>query len=86
MKNGLIIDEFGSKFYYLNNKFHKEDGPAIESFNGDKYWYLNGKHHREDGPALEYPSGYKEWYLNGQKIHCKDNEEFLRIVNLIEFM
>ena len=33
----------GTKFWYLNDNLHREDGPAIEYANGDKYWYLNGK-------------------------------------------
>jgi hypothetical protein len=86
MRNGLIITKHGSKYYYLNDELHREDGPAIEYLDGHKEWYFNGKSHREDGPAIEYASGDKSWYVNGQQIHCKDNEEFLRIVNLIEFM
>ena len=43
----------GSKFWYLNNKKHREDGPAAEYSNGFKWWYLNGELHREDGPAAE---------------------------------
>jgi hypothetical protein len=86
MKNGLIIDEYGDKRYYMNDLLHREDGPAIEYPNGDKYWYLNGDLHREDGPSCEYSHGDKAWYLNGKQIHCKDNEEFLRIVKLIEFI
>jgi hypothetical protein len=54
----------GYKFWYLNGKLHREDGPAIEWADGDKWWYLNGKLHREDGPAIEYASGDKRWYLN----------------------
>jgi hypothetical protein len=86
MNNGLIIDKDDNKFYYLNDKLNREDGPAIESANGSKKWYINGKRHREDGPAVEHSHGSKYWYLNGQEIICKDNEEFLRIVNLIEFL
>jgi hypothetical protein len=33
----------GDKFWYLNGKRHREDGPAIEDADGDKWWYLNGK-------------------------------------------
>jgi len=33
----------GSKYWYLNDKLHREDGPAIEYNDGDKYWYLKGK-------------------------------------------
>ena len=41
------IDKNGNKFYYVNNKLHREDGPAIEYTNGGKEWYINGKRHRE---------------------------------------
>jgi hypothetical protein len=61
----------GSKFWYLNDKLHREDGPAFEGSDGTKSWYLNGKRHREDGPAFEWSSGTKFWYLNG-KYHRED--------------
>jgi hypothetical protein len=54
----------GDKYWYLNNKLHREDGPAVEYASGEKNWCLNGKRHREDGPAVECAS-YKLWYLNG---------------------
>ena len=56
----------GNKFWYLNGKYHREDGPAIEYAGGDKFWYKEGKYHRIDGPACEYSNGDKEWYLNGE--------------------
>jgi hypothetical protein len=62
---------YGSKFWYLNGKLHREDGPAIEWASGGKRWYLNDELHREDGPAIEYASGDKLWYLNG-KLHRED--------------
>ena len=65
------VYEDGNKFWYLNGKYHREDGPAIEWPDGTKFWYLNGKYHREDGPALEYADGTKKWYLNG-KLHRED--------------
>jgi hypothetical protein len=65
------IDEFGSKEWRLNGKYHREDGPAVEYPGGTKQWWLNGKYHREDGPAVEYANGTKEWYLNG-KWHRED--------------
>jgi len=37
----------GSKFWYLNGKLHREDGPACEYTNGDKYWYLAGVEYTE---------------------------------------
>ena len=31
----------GTKEWYLNDKLHREDGPAMEFANGTKWWYLN---------------------------------------------
>jgi hypothetical protein len=59
----------GIKSWCLNDKLHREDGPAWEYPNGTKYWYLNGKLHREDGPACESFNGTKEWWLNDKQVH-----------------
>jgi len=67
MKNGLEVDKFGTKRWYLNGKFHRVGGPAIECADGTKSWYLNGEQHRVDGPAVEYANGTKYWYLNGKQ-------------------
>jgi hypothetical protein len=80
-----VIDQYGTKKWYDDNgKLHRDDGPAIECSYGlkNKSWYINGLRHRLDGPAIEDCDGYKSWYLNGIKIHCNDNEEFLRIVKM----
>ena len=61
----------GDKEWYLNGKYHREDGPARELANGSKMWYLNGDIHREDGPAVDNADGVKLWYLNG-KCHRED--------------
>ena len=37
-----IIDDDGNKFFYMNGKFHNENGPAIIYANGIKNWYLDG--------------------------------------------
>ena len=39
----LIIYSNGTKAWYQNGKFHREDGPAIEYADGRKYWYQNGR-------------------------------------------
>ena len=62
------IYDNGTKYWFLNDELHREDGPAVERADGTKWWYLNGKCHREDGPAVEYASGNKAWYLN-EKLH-----------------
>jgi hypothetical protein len=63
---GIAEHPNGSKEWFLNDKRHRVDGPAIEDADGSKYWYLNDKYHREDGPAVECADGEKQWYLNGQ--------------------
>ena len=65
----------GTKFWYLNGKYHREDGPAVEYANGDKGWYLNGKLHREDDPAIEWADGTKFWYLNGIKMTEEEHQQ-----------
>lgn len=68
MKTYIVkVDDDGTKYWYLNDRLHREDGPAVENANGSKYWYLNGDLHRTDGPAVEYADGSKEWYLNGKR-------------------
>jgi hypothetical protein len=62
----------GTKTWYLNDKLHRTDGPAVEWTNGYKAWYLNGKRHREDGPAIEWSTGAKFWYINGKSLSEKE--------------
>ena len=61
---GVVKDEYGDIFHYLNGLYHREDGPACEYADGSKHWYFNGKLHRTDGPAKELSYGRKEWWLN----------------------
>jgi hypothetical protein len=44
MKNGLIIDGWGNKYYYLNDQLHRENGPAFEDIVGNKLWYYHGQY------------------------------------------
>ena len=32
----------GIQHWFLNDKLHREDGPAVEFADGCKLWYLNG--------------------------------------------
>ena len=61
------VDEGGTKYWYLNDKLHRDDGPAVEYSDGTKKWYLNGEVHRTDGPAVEYAGGINRWYLNNKE-------------------
>jgi hypothetical protein len=68
----LEVDENGNKFWKLNGKYHREDGPAIEGGNGTILWYLNGFLHRVDGPAIEWSNGSKAWFIKGCSYLTKD--------------
>ena len=63
----------GGKYWYLGDKLHREDGPAVEYFNGTKEWYLNGKQLTKDefneamNPTKELTIGELESML-GYKI------------------
>ena len=48
IEHTVMVYDDGSKYWWLNGKLHREDGPAIEGADGDKSWYLNGKLHREE--------------------------------------
>jgi len=61
----------GDKAWYLNDKRHREDGPAIEFSDGGKEWWIDGKRHRKDGPAVEFPNDSREWWTNGE-LHRED--------------
>ena len=59
----------GTKYWYLNGRYHRLDGPACEYANGDKEWFQNGQRHNEDGPAIEYGDGEKIWYQHDILMH-----------------
>ena len=76
IKYEVHVDENGAKWWYLNGKLHREDGPAIEYADGSKHWWLNGQRHREDGPAVECADGSKFWWLNDRQY---TEDEWLRL-------
>ena len=44
--NNPVIDADGTKKWFMNGKFHSEDGPAVEYANGTIYWWLNDKKYK----------------------------------------
>ena len=38
----------GDKYWFLEDKLHREDGPAIEYADGYKAWYLEDKEYIEE--------------------------------------
>ena len=56
------------RYLDINNKYHREDGPAI---NEDNYseWLIHGVTHREDGPAIIYHNNNRRyWVINNKRI------------------
>jgi hypothetical protein len=87
LPNGGELREYfnGNKWWFLNDKLHREDGHAVEGGDGYKSWYINGKRHREDGPAIEGYNGSKEWWINGELLLCKTQKQFLQLMKLKAF-
>lgn len=42
MRDGLHVDDDGNKYWFLDDKFHRVDGPAIEYADGGKHWFIEG--------------------------------------------
>jgi hypothetical protein len=73
IKDGLIIDSKGTKYWYKGGYLHRLDGPACKWSNGDMEWVKHGSTHRIDGPAMEFTNGQKYWFLYGKEY---DEEEY----------
>ena len=56
-----------AKFYFLDNKIHRNGGAAIEYFNGTNAYYKNGQRHRVGAAAVEYPSGARYYYYEDKR-------------------
>lgn len=54
--------------WYLGDKLHKENGPAVEFADGTREWWIDGKRHREDGAAIEFGDGTNKWFLDGKNL------------------
>ena len=70
----VTVDEEGTTRWYKDAKckvLHRENGPAIEQYDGTMLWHQNGQLHRTNGPAIEWRDGEKRWYQNG-RLHRTD--------------
>ena len=59
----------GYRVWLRNNKFHRDDGPALVSATRSEWW-VYGRRHRKDGPAVESGTT-REWWAYG-KLHRED--------------
>jgi hypothetical protein len=45
---GIVEYSMNMKVWYLNGRYHRVDGPAIEWYDGGKAWYLNGVNYSQE--------------------------------------
>jgi hypothetical protein len=66
-----FLKSFSDALIYYQDEncaiIHRDDGPAIEWFNGTKEWIVNGELHRDNGPAIVYDNGSEQWFCRGLK-------------------
>jgi hypothetical protein len=67
IKDGLVVDECGNRFWYYDGLLHREDGPAVEMNSGEWEWLFHGIWHRVGGPAIK--SGLAFYWYDRGKIH-----------------
>ena len=71
-----------------NHLYHRgDDLPAIELIDGYRAWFWHGERHRTAGPARIYHNrtDEKEWWVNGERIYCKTQEEFEKLMRMKAF-
>ena len=66
LKYRVVVTANGTRRYYNGaGQVHRDEGPAVEWWDGAQEWYQNGRLHRTNGPAAVYPDGDKHWFQNG---------------------
>ena len=67
------VHDSGDKYWYLNGKLHREDGPAIEYSDGYKAWYIDGKRLTESAfNARNKPCSGKIVEIDGVKYKLEE--------------
>ena len=74
-ETGHFINMAGNEVYFLNGKYHREDGPAFIDKHGKREWLINDNMHRVDGPAVQRADGTVEWYYNNKRYGFEDYVE-----------
>jgi len=74
----------GNIFWYSDpgcTIIHRENGAAVDRFDGYKEYFQNGKLHRLDGPARIWPDGTEQYWIDGVQY---SKEEFLAETNPVK--
>lgn len=71
LNGGPYINSWKDECWYKNGFLHREDGPAIISYNSkddiEKFWCIDGRCSRLDGPAIIRGNGLEEWWIDGME-------------------
>ena len=83
IKYVVKVDDRGTKFWFLNGEYHREDGPAIEYRDGTKYWFLNGKetttNHQQQTDIVEYIDAFSKGAESAKEEMKQKIEEQLQL-------
>ena len=78
-----VIWNSGDTEYFVNDKYHRIDGPAVD-YKNLKIWYVHGVRHRSDGAALISDS-YKKYYYKGKVVDVNNDEDFANFIKFKAF-
>ena len=88
--SGLAILHSGTKIYYKDGHDHREDGPAIEYYDGSVEYRINGITHRIGGPAYIHNEGNIQVYqyiIDGKDVTKEQHDllfDLLKLRNLLD--
>jgi hypothetical protein len=57
-----------AKHWFLGDKLHREDGPAIEYVDGNEWHYYNDEYIDNWSSEIKQTDWSRFWYINGQRI------------------
>ena len=62
LKGYEVAENYGSRTWRKDYYLHREDGPAVERYDGTRIWYLNGymvsrKQHRKAVQKMKIQNG-----------------------------
>lgn len=77
-----VIDKYGTKRWYSNNKLHRINGPAIKYKDGRSCWCVNDELHRINGSAIENLDGIEWFYFYGIHYSNLEYQQIMYFYNL----
>lgn len=68
------VNGTGTVSWLLDGRLHRDDGPALEWFNGTCEWWWHGNRHRVGGPVVMWPTGTMQWWISGVQVSHADHD------------